>query len=216
MTAAEAIDRSRSHDEIVHLLDATAADHDTLLVECEDSTDDGNGNTEYWGPDWRVHASLRAEFHGDASVTLWFDGRWRRVAARDIAGLMLEAMHPEDRARLDEIVHGAGSKIRLDSDQFLSISEAIHKADRHIGADSDFADAKIAAYDALADDGEKIAAPDLADALDAMSKIEHGRLGDDPGARRLRIAVAKALGWQTDDMPDSGARPLVEMLREAV
>ncbi|MCR4374216.1 MAG: hypothetical protein NUW22_05145 [Acidobacteria bacterium] len=63
-TAADAIERSISHDEIVHL-DYDADIHADLIVACDDWTD-GLYETEYWadaegsdGTDgemaWRVH-----------------------------------------------------------------------------------------------------------------------------------------------------------------
>lgn len=59
---ADAIDRSISHDEIVHLdySDVVAAD---LLAECDDSVENGDV-VEYWGErdgqPWRVHLTRRS------------------------------------------------------------------------------------------------------------------------------------------------------------
>jgi hypothetical protein len=60
LSAQQAIDRSISHDEIVHVADLNTISHD-LMQECEDYTDAGEKITEYWGTDesgqdWRVHA----------------------------------------------------------------------------------------------------------------------------------------------------------------
>jgi hypothetical protein len=60
-TAEKAIERSKSHDEIV-TIDYDADAGETLAAECDDSVH-GNGVTEYWANDpdsetkmlWRVH-----------------------------------------------------------------------------------------------------------------------------------------------------------------
>lgn len=62
MNAQEAIERSRSHDEIVTLDAFDEDDYQTLLVECDDNVD-ANGMLEFWADDpdsdtemlWRVH-----------------------------------------------------------------------------------------------------------------------------------------------------------------
>jgi hypothetical protein len=68
MTAAQAIARSRSHDEIVTLDDYSESDFETLCVEC-DSNVLANGIWEFWankgeeeGEDmsWRVHMPEKA------------------------------------------------------------------------------------------------------------------------------------------------------------
>jgi len=67
-TAANAIDRSISHNEIVTLpYDADIASD--LLVECEDSTE-SHDVTEYWGTTehgdtWRVHMSMSQRERGE-------------------------------------------------------------------------------------------------------------------------------------------------------
>lgn len=61
MNAREAIDRSKSHDEIVYC-DDTVTNHDILLAECDGDVV-ANGVHEYWADDpgtedqmlWRVH-----------------------------------------------------------------------------------------------------------------------------------------------------------------
>lgn len=64
---ADAIGRSVSHTEIVHvdgysMRDAIVSE---LGDECEGSTDDGQGGMEFWGQDlngeaWRVHVTERS------------------------------------------------------------------------------------------------------------------------------------------------------------
>lgn len=63
---AVAIDRSISHDEIVHVDGYRMRDAiiQALHDECENATDDGQGGTEFWGTNidgenWRVHVSPR-------------------------------------------------------------------------------------------------------------------------------------------------------------
>ena len=58
MTAEQAIERSVSHTEIVHLEYDLAA-YEMLLAVCEDNTD-SNTEHEFWGTtsggvEWRVH-----------------------------------------------------------------------------------------------------------------------------------------------------------------
>lgn len=61
MTAQEAIARSISHNEIVHV-DYDLGTAEDLMVLCEDHTT-GNDEEEYWGVDddgatWRVHMAV--------------------------------------------------------------------------------------------------------------------------------------------------------------
>lgn len=60
-TIKNAIDQSILQNEIVYLDSATQDDMDTLLVECDDSVDNGPV-AEFWGEDedgntWRVHVT---------------------------------------------------------------------------------------------------------------------------------------------------------------
>jgi hypothetical protein len=56
-TAAEAIERSISHDEIAYC-EHTTENLESLMVECDDSVENGEV-IEFWGEDdgqdWRVH-----------------------------------------------------------------------------------------------------------------------------------------------------------------
>jgi hypothetical protein len=77
-----------------------------------------------------------------------------------------------------------------------------------------FNDAQESAVSAINERYGTIDGNELAEALEAMSSAEL-RWGDDPQTRRARIAIARLLDWQTDDLPEfPGARPLVEMLRK--
>lgn len=53
MTAQHAILTSSQTNSIVYV-EADEVDEIDLLIECEDSVDNGEV-TEYWGADWRVH-----------------------------------------------------------------------------------------------------------------------------------------------------------------
>jgi hypothetical protein len=58
MNAREAITRSRTANQIVHV-DYDADVYETLLAECVDNTD-SNTEHEFWGDGWRVHMALES------------------------------------------------------------------------------------------------------------------------------------------------------------
>jgi hypothetical protein len=76
--AAEAIARSISHNEIVHV-DLTVTPYDSdiptdLLVACDDWADSSPEVTEYWGTsesgaEWRVHVRVSPEHESAAEAT---------------------------------------------------------------------------------------------------------------------------------------------------
>lgn len=68
MNAEQAIKRSISHGEIVHLAHSEEAIL-ALTAECDDNVD-GNDEREFWGTtesghEWRVHVALGAKVDGD-------------------------------------------------------------------------------------------------------------------------------------------------------
>jgi hypothetical protein len=55
--AEDAVEESISHNSIVHI-DGDQDVYDDLLSECDDFCDRNDGETEFWGADWRVHLKL--------------------------------------------------------------------------------------------------------------------------------------------------------------
>lgn len=87
MNAAQAIERSISHDEIVYI-ESSNDDLEHLLAECEESVD-ANGVWEFWGTtedgdEWRVHVKGPIWWAQDAGQRVPLSARSEKAARREI------------------------------------------------------------------------------------------------------------------------------------